>query len=243
MTTATVNPFNSFSRLSANTVDLSDTSIQWAAHLSQNISDDAEQWQTFLSALAIAGFDQWLQEGAFTLSGSYRHDRALVQGSNFQVREHSLCILASDLGESEVSVDIADDIYWYVLVDVREELNQVSIVGGLDRARLLQALSDRRMIGRSQRIPIAYFDIEPEQLLLYLSCLEPVGATNLAASSIELNAVAEQIATGAINTGRWLQNQLGAIAEQMSWALLPLVTSTEVRAVRHPVKSRYKHII
>jgi hypothetical protein len=46
------------------TIILSSEQIEWALELSQSVTPEPQQWQTYLNALALAGVDQWLQKRA-----------------------------------------------------------------------------------------------------------------------------------------------------------------------------------
>lgn len=268
--------------LNANTVELVDAAIAWATQLTktatrlrsssntQTATQADQAWEDFLKAMAIAGFKQWLGEGATPLAVTHMAlaTDSLDKAISLRVGNYCLCILAmGGLSEDHVkisldaSADALEDAiaHIYVLVEVQEEINQVSIVSGLQRDQLLQRVERERLqqAYRSAdplRVPALYFDVEPEQILLYLNCLEPVGS--IAIESVEENAresaektesieqtsfgdgavKKRRIAAGAglINTAGWLQDRLDLAVEQLRWELLPPL-SMSMRPVRGTV--------
>ena len=262
--------FDSLLPLPIHSVELTDSSLQWVTEVSladpegslENDLDQADrQWQNFLQAMAIAGFNQWLDEGALPLSvplsGETISNHAGSEPiANFQVGSYQLYIAAMGAASSDTvripltaaensviseSSVVAALAHLYILVDVQAEINQVCIVAGLTKEQLLQQLnlSD---IQRQETIsiPLSHFTVEPEQLLLTLSCLEPVAAAQILRSTVVASAVTSvqeasaAVARNIINAGVWLQNQIDSVAEQMSWALLPPI-STAMRPVREPI--------
>ena len=258
---------DSFSPLPQNTVELLDSQIDWAV---QTVQIDTElgheqPWQTFLQAMAIAGFKQWLEEGAVAPPSTYPsiEQWSMPPGINFQVKDYQLCIVPMNgmstemvevwvetspstatepSSEKRISEEQATNenalAHFYILVDVQEEVNQVCIVGALARAQLLQKLGSQAIFSTSSlQIPISYFDVMPEQLLLYLSCLAPAPLTQTSAPTSPIEPV-KAVTNGLIKTGYWLKNQMDEISEQLSWALLPPMSS----AMR-PVKDGVENVL
>lgn len=69
--------------LSLESISLSSEQIERAIELSQSVTPEAQQWQTYLNALALAGVEQWLQKRAPELP--FRSDWLLGKESNFIV--------------------------------------------------------------------------------------------------------------------------------------------------------------
>ncbi|MBE9080413.1 DUF1822 family protein [Romeria aff. gracilis LEGE 07310] len=242
------NSFDDFAPLTEETIMLSNSAIDWAAGVCRDISDDDEQWKTYLRAFAVAGFNQWLKEGALSLVGDYERQQPPEIGVNMQVGGQRLCILPmGSLSEDQVIVpvsaiagDRAADLY--VLIEVQEEADRVRIVAGLRRDQLLRHHQNGDLLQiNTQRIsvPLRLFEETPEQLLLYLSCLEPVTETLSAAAATadRDNPVAlDALSAGVINTSRWFKNQLDDISSRLAWTLLPpMVPATAMRPVRDTV--------
>ncbi|MEM8502483.1 MAG: DUF1822 family protein [Cyanobacteria bacterium P01_D01_bin.1] len=297
MTAAILNLGNLFSNMlpfDTNTVELLDTAIAWATQLAQATTrqsayqtayqatqlnapaaieqataiEQDREWDALLKALAIAGFEQWLAEGAASLSVSHMSLAAgpLGQTVSLMVGNYRLCILAmGGLGDDHVELFLdnsADSLdgaiaHLYVIVEVQEEVNQVSILSGLRRDQLLQSVGIKRLQqartnAEPLQVPISHFDVEPEQILLYLNCLEPVAVTSnetveedileiAAETTMQTNVVSTAVGEGKIataenivDTAAWLRNQLDKALEQLRWVLLPPI-SVAMRPVRDAV--------
>lgn len=255
MTATILDPgyFDDVAPLDANTVDLLDEATVQAVQLSQD-------WESLLKALAIAGFEQWLAEGAASLTAT-RTAVNLGRAGDVMVGNYRLGVLAmggSGAAQVEICLDESADTWedaiahLYVLVEVREEVNQVSILAGLRPEQLLQRVGIERLrqahaSGEPLYIPVSHFEVEPEQILLYLSCLEPAEATVREASveAIQTNllsetateiisSISDSLLASVINASSWVQDQLDVVTERLEWTLLPPLSSA-MRSVRGTV--------
>jgi len=248
MTATILDPgnFDDMMSLDANSVELSNASVARSTQLAQTQPDN--EWETFLKAMAIAGFEQWLEEGATPLSVTHT-TAGMDRAAELTVGRYRLCILAmGGLSDDRVELFLkssADSLesaiaHLYVIVEVQEEINRVSIVSGLRRDQLLQRigierLQQARTSAEPLEVPVSHFEIEPEQILLYLNCLEPIETTeqtSLASETIRERGIA--VAGNLVNTAIWLRDQLDSAVEQLRWELLPPV-STAMRPVRGTV--------
>ncbi|MEM7062548.1 MAG: DUF1822 family protein [Cyanobacteria bacterium P01_B01_bin.77] len=226
--------------LSAETVVLSTASTQWATNICQDIADSELQWQSFLRALAVAGISQWLRDAG--LSSTYAKATAPTAEVNLKVGDYRLCVLPIDsLGDEAVTISVgAQAAHLYLLAEVQEEVNHVRVVTGLRHDQLQQYMRHHpNLDDQGYKIPLSQFTVTPEQLLLYLNCLEPEAIIQPARSR-PINEVAETITTGVVNVGKWLQGELGAIAEQLAWELLPPLTPAQGF---RPVKEEIEDIV
>lgn len=232
----------SFQPITAETITLSPTAIQWAADVCQTVTDLDDQWQSFVRALAIAGFEQWLDESSTPLTMTYPRTAAPQTDTHVQVGDFRLCILPlGTLQEKQIRIPTTavtgkDKAHLYVLVEVHEEIDQVQIGTGL-RHDQLNNLLPQHADGESYVIPVEQFTIRPDKLLWYLSCLEPEAIIPV----IETDAVPSPI-KAIINTGIWLQGRLDTVAEQLAWQFLPSLTlsyglrDSEMRDSENPVE-------
>lgn len=233
-----------FEPLQPTTVVLPPAAVGWAVQICQQVPPE-QQWMTFLRALALRGVQQWLEDGVSGLTLTY--DPAQPPGSEVQgtVNGFRLCIVPQGtLSDGQVPLpqrtleDVQAFAHLYLLVEVREEADQVTILGGLRRDRLLaqQDLLLQHPNGTSL-IPVACFDTAPEEILLYLNCLSPaqletVGQLPQAASPNQ----------EAINVWRWLGDRLDTLANTvtstLTWALLPpLAMSPALRSSHGPAET------
>ena len=221
--------FDDFYPLATETIMLTDISSQWARRVCRDITDADEQWHRFLKALAIAGFEQWLNQGSTQLPITYSQDAAPDQDATIQVGDFQLCILpVGTLQDDRVTIPataVAGEqaAHLYVLVEVHEEVEQVRVAKAL-RHDQLKAYIEQQRGAEEYAVPIRQFIVPPEQLLWYLSCLSPQAIIPVEISDQDHATVSSQLkaaATKAINTGRWLQGQLDTVAEQLAWQLIP----------------------
>jgi hypothetical protein len=225
----------------ATTVTLSPEAVSWAVQMGQQVPDEAQQWPTFLRAMALQGLQQWLEAGALDLALYYDLHQPPTPGINGRVGDYRLCLVAQgSLSDDEVAIpaatvqDKTNFAHLYLLAEVQEEVDQVTLLAGLRRDRLLaqqQSLGLTPQPDGTYRIPIHCFDTTPEDVLLYLTCLNPAqivgpqvsGAETAPAAPIAASQPSPQpVQTRApINVGRWLQNQLDVAIDGLTWALLP----------------------
>jgi hypothetical protein len=230
-----------FDPLRATTVTLSTEAVNWAAQMGQQVPDEAQQWPTFLRAMALQGLQQWLEAGALDLALYYDFHQPPTLGINGRVGDYRLCLVAQgSLSDDEVTIPVAtvqdetNFAHLYLLAEVQEEVDQVTLLAGLRRDRLLaqqQTLGLTPQPDGTYRIPIHCFNTTPEDVLLYLTCLSPGQLSSPPVSRAETAPMAPM--TGAqtspqpvqtrapINVGRWFQNQLDAAIDGLTWALLP----------------------
>ncbi|MBE9140201.1 DUF1822 family protein [Nodosilinea sp. LEGE 07088] len=226
-----------FEPLQSTTVTLSAADTQWATAICQQVSDPAQQWPTFLRAMALRGVQTWLGAGAQTLSLSYDLDYPPTPGIACQVNGLRLCLVAQgSLSDAVVTIPpgtLDNDenfAHLYLLAEVRDETDQVTILAGLRRDRLLAYQHQTQLATNADgtyTVPVRYFDTAPAEILLYLKCLNPEQLTvpaaglTLADSSPRSPGPARAWAGDLINAGRWLRDQLDTVAETLAWTLLP----------------------
>ncbi|MGB3309029.1 MAG: DUF1822 family protein [Nodosilinea sp.] len=223
-----------FEPLQSTTVALTAESTNRAVAICQQEADLAQQWPTFLRAMALEGLRQWIGEGANPLPLSYNSDQPPTPNRLYRVNDFRLCLVAQgSLSDEVVTIpqSTVDDgtnfAHLYILAEVREEVDQVTILAGLRRDRLLAQQQQSNLIANANgtyTLPVSYFDTTPEDVLLYLNCLNPEQLAVLAPAPIaatSLQQSLEQATGGLINAGRWLRDQLDTVAETLAWTLLP----------------------
>lgn len=248
-----------FEALPTEAIALEPDHIERAVQLSSQVGNEAQQWQTYLNALALFGFKQWLNERALDIrldledcsifQPSYANAIAAV--FNLKVGEFKLCLIAiGSLTDEEITmpravIDLPEFIaHFYVLLEIQEEQEQAIIRGFLrydelvnnQQATHLQADSDG-----TYSLPVAWFECDPDSLLLYLRCLDPkaiplpMPAHPATLSSLEAERravrpnsenILQQTERLAVNVGLWLRDELDNFAESLSWVLLPALASS-----------------
>ena len=228
-----------FDSLKPTTVNLSPADMDWAFQTSQRTKNSADQWPSFLRALALKGYQQWLEAGTTETTVSYEAEPPPA-GVNCYVGEFRLCLVVQgNLCDGVVEVPKATlesgagFAHLYVLIEVQEEAQRVTVLSGLRRDRLLiyQQITPLEISADkdSYTLPIQYFDTPPEELLLYLSCLSSQ------AFSEKKTLIKETVDNKPINVGCWLKNQIGEFLDSSAWTLLPPLTFQEPAfALRSP---------
>jgi hypothetical protein len=227
-----------------NTIALTSSSLQRAANLSEQVTERSQQWQVYLNALALFGFEAWLQERAPDVQLERNNASvfapnqtgAIAATSGITVNQFRVCLIPIDSEPSNlVSLDriIVETVeyvpHFYVLVEINEEQEQVIIKGWL-RADLLLSRQSELSLGTDWKydIPLTWFDDDCDNLLLYWRCSSP-SAIALPSPSIETNrdrlAWLQLLTQPAINTAQWLQEEWQSLVNDLTWVLLPPVTS------------------
>lgn len=172
-------------------IALESANIERAIQISILIPNLSQQWQTYLNALALFGFEQWLEErgadiplnsaNSTVLQPQYANVFQAV--SNLTVGSFKLCLIATgSLTDEEVIIpqaviDLPEfAAHFYVLIEIQEEFEQAIIRGFLRRDRLTSqshALNLQPNSDWTYSVPLAWFDSDPDRLLLYLRCLDP----------------------------------------------------------------------
>ncbi|WP_159786929.1 DUF1822 family protein [Sodalinema gerasimenkoae] len=227
------------------TVHLTTGAVNWAVEVCQEQVDTDNQWFCFLQAMALKGLQQWLDQGAQALPLDYSHKAPLNPGVNCQVKGFRLCLLVQgSLSDGLISIprytlrDPLNFAHLYILAEVQEEADQVTILAGLRRDRLV-SLKESGDLALSRKghyhVPLEDWDLSPEDLLLYLHCLNP---ETLEAGHSEKQVPARRLyLQPALNARDWLKDKLDSVAEQFHWTLLPpLALSHQLMSVQSPAE-------
>jgi hypothetical protein len=171
------------------TIPLEPEQFDHAVELSEQIGNEARKWQVYLQALALLSFEEWLQQREPEISVNREHAsvlqpqyaNAINAVCNLNVGEFKVCLIPNiSFSDEEVIVpraiiDLPEfTAHFYVVIGIEEELEVAAIRGFLRHDQLvnyqpqLQAEADW-----TYQLPLAWFNREPDELLLYLQCLEP----------------------------------------------------------------------
>lgn len=215
---------------SLDTIILTSEQIKQAANFSDSIDEVETQWQAYLNALALLGFESWLHQRSPELilqrDNTKNISNAICQ---LKVGEFKLCLLTQGaladiaIALPKTAIDSPNDIaHLYVLVAEEEEEEQISIIGVVryDQLKSYQQSGNFKLQSEQiYEIPVAWFDTEVNHLLLYLRCLE-VSAIQLPIESQNQNILA-QLRQSVINVALWLEDKLDETSESLSWLQLP----------------------
>lgn len=180
-----------FEQLPPEAILLSQSQINQAVELSGRIKDESKQWQTYLNALSLSAFENWLESrgNSFNIN---RDECTLLQPSlanviptvaNLKVGEYKICLITTgsfideQVDISRVVIDLPEYIpHFYVLVEVIEEEEKAVIQGFISYNELSsrqQSVNLKPDSDWKYEIPLTWFCKEADRLLLYLNCLEP----------------------------------------------------------------------
>lgn len=175
--------------LTAEGVELLPEHISQAVQLSQAVPNSTQQWQTYLNALAIFGFESWLQSRSVSVQRNQcsifdpAAANVLETVCNLQVGAFKICLIATgSVGDRLINlpkmvIDLPEwTAHFYVLVEVLEEQAEARIYGFLPRPLLTQQIERHALAvdaDWSYTLPVDWFNPESNDLLLNLRCLEP----------------------------------------------------------------------
>lgn len=153
-----------------------------ASAISDRLTDEAKQWQTYLNVLAQLSFAQWLRERIPKKSIDCQ-PAAIEEGSYLEVGEFKIYLIALEsLLDETVPIAPANIFnptlaaHFYTVLEVSEEEEQVTIRGCLRYDELDNYLR-RQEISASEDgmyyLPLSLFDAEPNHLLFYCQHLQP----------------------------------------------------------------------
>ena len=148
-----------------------------AREMSDRVTGEAQQWQTYLNALALLSFEQWLSDRL--------PDRAINRDDcaigYLRVGEFKFCAIATEHLLDEL-VNIPQNAidkperaaHFYVLLEVLEEEEKVILRGFLRYDELVnyRLRFNLQLRDGCYQLPLSLFDGEPNHLLLYCQVLQ-----------------------------------------------------------------------
>ncbi|MBD2526662.1 DUF1822 family protein [Nostoc sp. FACHB-133] len=158
---------------------LEPTYFDWARDISQQVTGELHQWQTYLNALALLGFEQWLREHNPEIVN--RDINIIETASNLKLGEFKFCLIATEHLLDEVvnipqnAIDTPElAAHFYVLLEVLEEQEEIVIRGFLRYDELVDYRGRKLELKNGYyQLPLSKFDPEPNHLLFYCRFLEP----------------------------------------------------------------------
>jgi len=184
-------------------ISLTSVQVDRAIELSRNLADSSRQWQTYLNALALFGFETWLtrRDSSLLINSAHcsvkqPHYASFIDGVfNLEVGEFKVCLLTNGVLVDEViTIDRAVlDLpeyaaHFYVLLDVVEEQEEVKIDRFITYNKLIQHQENANLTADADwtyELPSAWFNSKTDDLLLYLRCLEPTAINLPSLSSVD----------------------------------------------------------
>lgn len=156
-----------------------------AREISQLVTGEGNQWQTYLNILALLGFEQWLSERipqeSIDVETTINESICSFDYSGFKA-----CVIATEQLLDEV-VSIPQNVieqpefatHFYIIVEVLEEEEKIIIRGILRYDQLRDYIAKANLQPQQERqnqyyeLPLSLFDAEPNHLLFYCRFLTP----------------------------------------------------------------------
>jgi len=211
-----------FNPVSTESIHLSLDKIEQAIQISNQIPNESRQWQTYLNALALFGFEEWLEQRGTDLTISFDNSsifNPIISNSipavcHLSINQFQVCLITTDgFIDEEISiprsvVDLPDfKHHLYVVMEVKEELETVEIYGLISYADLIRSKTQFNLLADQDwnyQIPLSWFDTEIDNLLLYFRCLDlseiplpniETDSQNLVVAKPELRKLLPQLST------------------------------------------------
>ena len=217
-------------------IQLDPAAVEQAIALSQAIPEPLQRWQSYLTLLALEGFEEWLQQ--HSTPTPLKRKQAILQPNGFDLPAASrldltrfqVCLVAIDSDEDEV-VELPASVidapgkmaHFYVAAAVNEELHLVTMRYFLRYDMLAQYRQQNHYpvtSNQTYQLPTAIFETDFDELLLYLTCLDPsaivLPAAVLPAASLA-TPLNQWLVQPVVNAGAWLQRQIDDLADDLAW--------------------------
>lgn len=188
--------------------------FDWAKDFSNDVTDESQQWQAYLDALALIGCEKWLQE--HMPKQPVKKD-FIGNTAYLKIGEFKFCIIATEHLLDEVA-NIPKDLversdllaHFYLIIEVIEEQEEMIIRGFLRYDQLvasLNSINSRVLQETVYQLPLSKFDPEPNHLLFYCLYSEPA-AILLPVITTEVTEQKSSVDIFATRTklSQWLQN-------------------------------------
>ncbi len=235
-----------FAPLTEADITLTEEQINRAAQTSQDIINPQQQWQTYLNALALEGFRDWLAErdsnlivdsSSCSLTQSYYAN--YIDGVfNLEVGDYRICLLTDGVTVDELLTFPRAILelpqyaaHLYVVVSVIEERGEIAIARFITYTDLQARMTESNLAADADwtyEIPATWFNSDSDDLLLALRCLEaqsivlpqasPTPDTNLAQELVAKAELLQAPETDLNSVLTWEQGKkLLANPELLSW--------------------------
>lgn len=184
-----------FEGITTKTIWLNSAEINRAAELATQVTNEVQQWQIYLNALALFAFEEWLEERAPELTID-REECSILQPnllnsiaavSNLKIGNFKVCLFStgipieSTIDCPRVVLELPEfNAHFYVAIEIQEEYDRAIVKGFLSYPQIEQFCSGISLEENREwnyRLPLSWFDGNCDRLLLYLRCLEPAAIT------------------------------------------------------------------
>jgi Protein of unknown function (DUF1822) len=211
MTHLLSSPMNS-RLLPPETIWLEPEQIEQAKAMSECVISESKQWQSYLNALALLSFEQWLSD-RLPEQSIERSSKPIESVGYVEVSGFKFCLIAVEhLLDETVRIPQAAieqpelAAHFYVVHEVSEEQELVTMWGFLrfDELMNYRERYHYQIQDSCYQLPLALLDAEPNHLLFYCRSLQP-------------NAIALPISTSAPIADRFLVNLTNTTTRLTDW--------------------------
>ena len=204
-------------------INLESEEFTRALKISQKVTDERGKWQTYLNALALLGFVEWLQEQIPNTkinteqSSIFQSVPKTITNTvhNLQVGAFKLCLIVVSNLQNE-SITLASNAiktielasHFYVLIQVLEEEAELIVHGFIRHDEIMKYHKsfDKSMeehCNTDFNISVSYFDPEVNNLLLCTRFLK-ADAIPLPANPPSVATYTSKSIESLVNLGEWL---------------------------------------
>ena len=163
-----------------------------SARLGVRATSETQQWERYLNALALLGFEQWLGERS-PEHALERSPKPIESVSYVAMHGFTFCLIAVEhvLDETvrvpqAVVEQPAFAAHFYVLHEVSEEQALVTVRGFCRHDELIRHGQLYPAQDGYYQLPLSYLDAEPNHLLVYCRSLQPAAIALGATESLVL---------------------------------------------------------
>ncbi len=201
---------------------------------------DISQWRIYLNALALIGLEKCLKERNPNIKiNTDSSNHAIYDACYLRVDEFRFCLITIDnLIDDFVSVpeklifSAKMSAHFYILIEVLEEDEQLSIHGFLRYDELLkysQTLDIKSQPDGSYQLPLFLFDSDLNSLLIYTRFLSPsaiklpIAETDHITVIETLNKTTTQVGKKLVNLSKWWDRvfEEGWQSTESIWSTIP----------------------
>jgi phage-related holin len=201
--------------IKSDTITLNTSQIDQAIELSDPIPNENQQWQAYINALALLSFEQWLSDRAPDLSINNdqcsiflpQYAGLLKSVCNLKVGTFKICLIPVStsidkiITLSKIATELSEyKANFYVIISIIEELEQANVLGFVPYYQLIEEIENHQLkvqFNWNYQLPLSWFNVNPDDLLLSLRCLEPESLPQqnlVTASANRLSKIREKLA-------------------------------------------------
>ncbi|GAB4366054.1 MAG: hypothetical protein Kow00121_03100 [Elainellaceae cyanobacterium] len=155
--------------------------IEQARAIGRQGIGEVDQWQAYLNALALLGFEQWLND-RLPEQATHPDSSEIATFASLQVGEFKLCLLTTEhvldelIAIPQAAIDQPEHAaHFYVVLEAIEEQEELLVrgFGRYDQLMNYCRQSHLTALNGHYPVPLSLFDPEPNHLLFNCRYLEP----------------------------------------------------------------------